>query len=208
MDYKKIMDSLFKENFELERQRDQYKAERDKFEQMINEECERGYKMEGKYHDMKAERNSLIDDLSWYKAKVSRLEREKKEREKRAEEAMTLAEEANCQVVSLQELLEINESSTKDLILKLQNSDTQKIEDENKELKRLAESRKGTIKGLKRHVKDLRLQSNTYFDEWQTVKNLYTTLTNHIRMKAENNPGVSRYIDLVNYIDRLEKGEN
>lgn len=33
----------------------------------------------------------------------------------------------------------------------------------------------------------------------------YTTLTNHIRMKAENNPGVSRYIDLVNYIDRLEE---
>ncbi|UBV34081.1 hypothetical protein JGY90_10235 [Staphylococcus xylosus] len=53
--------------------------------------------------------------------------------------------------------------------------------------------------------KALRLQANTYFDEWQTVKNLYTTLTNHIRMKAENNPGVSRYIDLVNYIDRLER---
>ncbi|MDW4129920.1 hypothetical protein QI229_11295 [Staphylococcus saprophyticus] len=32
----------------------------------------------------------------------------------------------------------------------------------------------------------------------------YTTLTNHIRMKAETNPGVSRYIDLVNYIDKLE----
>ena len=48
VDYKKIMDSLFKENFELEQQRDQYKAERD----------------------------TLIDDLSWYKAKVSRLERE------------------------------------------------------------------------------------------------------------------------------------
>lgn len=164
---------------------------------------------------IRAERDTLIDDLSWYKAKVSRLEREKKEREKRAEEAMTLAEEANCQVVSLQELLEINESSTKDLILKLQNSDTQKIEDENKELKRLAESRKGTIKGLKRHVKDLRLQSNTYFDEWQEAEkqrsefnlyvNLYATLTNHIRTKAENNPGVSRYIDLVNYIDRLER---
>ncbi|MDN6743107.1 MAG: hypothetical protein L0L63_11745 [Staphylococcus equorum] len=45
------MDSLFKENFELEQQRDQYKAERD----------------------------SLIDDLSWYKAKVSRLERELKD---------------------------------------------------------------------------------------------------------------------------------
>jgi len=156
----------------------------------------------------KAERDTLIDDIAVLKANISRLEREKKEREKRAEEAMTLAEKANCQVVLLQELLEINESSTKDLILKLQNSDTQKIEDENKELKRLAESRKGTIKGLKRHVKDLRLQANTYFDEWQTVKNLYTTLTNHIRLKAENTPGVSHYIDLVNYIDRLEKGEN
>lgn len=52
MDYKKIMDSLFKENFELEQQRDQFKAERD----------------------------SLIDDLSWYKAKVSRLERELKKK--------------------------------------------------------------------------------------------------------------------------------
>lgn len=157
------------------------------------------------YNKIKLERDSLIDDIAVLKANISRLEREKKEREKRAEKAMTLAEEANCQVVSLQELLEINESSTKDLILKLQNSDTQKIEDENKELKRLAESRKGTIKGLKRHVKDLRLQSNTYFDEWQTVKNLYTTITDHIRLKAENNPGVSRYIDLVNYIDRLER---
>lgn len=28
------------------------------------------------YNKMIAERNSLIDDLSWYKAKVSRLERE------------------------------------------------------------------------------------------------------------------------------------
>lgn len=36
----------------------------------------------------------------------------------------------------------------------------------------------------------------------------YCKLGNHIRLKAENNPGVSRYIDLVNYIDRLEKGEN
>ncbi len=53
------------------------------------------------------------------------------------------------------------------------------------------------------------------FDEWQESEkqknefisyiNLYTTLTDHIRLKAENNPGVSRYIDLVNYIDRLEK---
>lgn len=58
---------------------------------------------------------------------------------------------------------------------------------------------------LDKENKALRLQSNTYFNEWQCVKNLYTTLTDHIRSKAENNPGVSRYIDLVNYIDRLER---
>lgn len=40
--------------------------------------------------------------------------------------------------------------------------------------------------------------------ELMVVSNLYKTLTNHIRTKAEANPGVSRYIDLVNYIDRLE----
>lgn len=64
---------------EVKEQRDQLKAERENFEQMLNEECERGYQMEGKYHDMKAERNNFVDDLSWYKEKVSRLEREKEQ---------------------------------------------------------------------------------------------------------------------------------
>ena len=57
-------------------QRDQYKVERDKFEKMLNKECECGYKLEGQLHDMTKQRDTLIDDLSWYKAKVSRLERE------------------------------------------------------------------------------------------------------------------------------------
>ncbi|MDW4382518.1 hypothetical protein QI097_00490 [Staphylococcus saprophyticus] len=42
-------------------------------------------------------------------------------------------------------------------------------------------------------------------EELMVKSKQYTTLTNHIRLKAENNPGVSRYIDLVNYIDRLER---
>ena len=33
-------------------------------------------KLSEQYNKMIAERNSLIDDLSWYKAKISRLERE------------------------------------------------------------------------------------------------------------------------------------
>ena len=102
----------------------------------------------------KAERDTLIDDLSWYKVKVSRLERENK--------------------------------------------------------------------NLKNENKAILSQSNTYFDEWQNEKTTsrglreqckeyaqdaskYLYLTEHIRSKAEANPGVSRYIDLVNYIDRLER---
>ena len=34
-------------------------------------------KISEQYNKMTAERNSLIDDLSWYKAKVSRLKQEK-----------------------------------------------------------------------------------------------------------------------------------
>ena len=61
---------------DLTKQNQQFKAERDKFEQMLNKECECGYKLEGQLHDMTKQRDTLIDDLSWYKAKVSRLERE------------------------------------------------------------------------------------------------------------------------------------
>lgn len=61
---------------------------------------------------------------------------------------------------------------------------------------------------LKQDNKALRLQANTYFDEWQNVKKLYTTLTDHIRLKASANPGEHRYIALVNFIDRLERGED
>ncbi|MBU7218827.1 hypothetical protein BUZ08_00220 [Staphylococcus gallinarum] len=75
-------------------------------------------------------------------------------------------------------------------------------------LNEMTEHDKGMCKladRLRKENKALRLQSNTYFDEWQTVKNLYTTLTNHIRQKAEANPNVDRYIALVNYIDKLER---
>lgn len=109
----------------------------------------------------KTERDTLIDDLSWYKAKVSRLERENHDFKKR-----------NALLMN-------------------------------------------TVDDLDKENKALRLQANTYFDEWQNTKALgyetyneavkYKTLTDHIRLKAECNPGIWRYIDLVNYIDRLER---
>lgn len=67
---------------DLTKQNQQFKAERDKFEQMLNKECECGYKLEGQLHDMTKQRDTLIDDLSWYKAKVSRLERENEKYDK------------------------------------------------------------------------------------------------------------------------------
>ncbi|PTI39041.1 hypothetical protein BU062_12150 [Staphylococcus succinus] len=92
-------------------------------------------KLSEQYNKMLEERNTLIDDLSWYKANISSLERE-------------------------------NEQLRKTLIK------TQNLADE--------------------------------LMEYQ-VK--YINLTNHIRLKASANPGEHRYIALVNFIDRLEKGE-
>lgn len=63
--YKKAHANLSENLKDMNKQCNQYKAERDKFENMLNKECECGFQMEGKYHEMKAERDTLIDDLSW-----------------------------------------------------------------------------------------------------------------------------------------------
>lgn len=48
----------------------------DEMRQNIKELTEENEKLSEQYNKMIAERDTLIDDLSWYKAKVSRLERE------------------------------------------------------------------------------------------------------------------------------------
>ncbi|PTE37224.1 hypothetical protein BUZ00_03095 [Staphylococcus gallinarum] len=45
-------------------------------------------------------------------------------------------------------------------------------------------------------------------DENERLRNNYNSLTQHIRQKAEANPNEPRYIALVNYMNRLEKGES
>lgn len=64
----------------------------DEMRQNIKELTEENEKLSEQYNKMLEERNSLIDDLSWYKAKVSRLEREN---EKRRGEITSL-----CEIVS------------------------------------------------------------------------------------------------------------
>ncbi|MGP0637749.1 hypothetical protein ACTRV7_04915 [Staphylococcus xylosus] len=66
------------------------------------------------------------------------------------------------------------------------------------------------IKTLERENEQLRktlIKTQNLADELMEYQVKYITLTDHIRLKAEMNPSVSRYIDLVNYVDRLEKGE-
>lgn len=57
------------------------------------------------------------------------------------------------------------------------------------------------LEGVETYIEAIEPYSYMYEDAGKR----YNTLTDHIRLKAENNPGVSRYIDLVNYIDRLER---
>ena len=45
----------------------------------------------------------------------------------------------------------------------------------------------------------------TYKPMYECVNDKYKYLTNHIKDKAIHNPSVSRYIDLVHFIDDLEK---
>lgn len=44
----------------------------------------------------------------------------------------------------------------------------------------------------------------TYYPMYEELNKKYNRLTEHIKLKAENNPSVSRYINLVLYIDELE----
>lgn len=57
---------------------------------------------------------------------------------------------------------------------------------------------------LKSENKALRLQADEYFKLWQEQERKYNKLTEHIRLKALHNPSISRYIDLVCFINEME----
>ena len=76
----------------------------------------------------------------------------------------------------------------------------EEIKNERDQYKRERDSLIKDVEKLREEKEDLkRLGYETYKD---AVK--YKTLTQHIKLKAENNPSVSRYINLVLYIDELE----
>ncbi|WP_436870189.1 hypothetical protein [Staphylococcus shinii] len=117
---------------------------------------------------MKAERDTLIDDIAVLKANISRLESELSTYKKSDEVMRKTRDEL---VEKVEELERENER-----LLNQSNYYARRVELGEERLKQL-----------------LPKEHN------------YVVLTSHIRQKAEANPGVSRYIDLVNYIDRLER---
>ena len=88
-------------------------------------------KLSEQYNKMLEERNSLIDDLSWYKAKVSRLERENEEFKESHIKHITNME--NYYKDRVQELKEKNGELQE--VIEGKNSDLLFTEDENKQLK-------------------------------------------------------------------------
>ena len=66
----------------------------------------------------------------------------------------------------------------------------------------------GDLSEYQKENEKLNNVANEAIDLAESENEKYTKLTQHIRQKAEANPSVSRYIALVNYIDRLEKGES
>lgn len=68
-------------------------------------------------------------------------------------------------------------------------------------LKEKNERLRNNLEGAETYIDAIK----TYYPMYEKLRKQYTALTNHIRLKAENNPNVDRYIALVNYIDKLER---
>lgn len=136
----------------------------------------------GGQRDYKAERDTLIDDIAVLRANNKRLERENESLKQWYQMHKECADAVYEQKV--------------------------KLERENEKLK-------ATNENLTNRARNMDLNGQIQHDELMACdgevrywKQLYTDLTNHIRQKAKANPNEHRYIALVNYIDRLEKGDN
>ena len=109
----------------LMKQRNDYKQQRDELSEKLDKECNDNYKLEGQFHDMTKQRDSLIKDVE-------------KLREKKAAIEMYL--------------------------------DAIKV----------------------------------YKPMYEEVNRKYNKLTEHIRLKALHNPSISRYKDLMCFINEME----
>ncbi len=148
------------------------------------------------------ERDTLIDDIAVLKANISRLEQIRDIKDS----ALKGAD------IKIKTLERENEQRKKEQKV---NRTKASLLTEIEQFKEKAERSQCEVLRLERENERLLNQSNYYARHnelaQERLKQLlpkehnYVVLTSHIRQKAEANPGVSRYIDLVNYIDRLEQ---
>ncbi|WP_323710545.1 hypothetical protein [Mammaliicoccus lentus] len=139
---------------ELEKQREQFKKQRDELSEKLDKECNDNYKLEGQLHDMTKQRDSLIKNVE------------------------KLKEELRMHIQCNDELERVNVFKTKKL-------NREKINNVDKS---------NVIFKLQEEINKLRKDNDKY-----------NHLTEHIKNKALHNPSVSRYIDLVHFIDDLER---
>ncbi|WP_436871444.1 hypothetical protein [Staphylococcus pseudoxylosus] len=143
------------------------------------------YKTRLEQKKIKSERDTLIDDIAVLKANISRLERENDDLKKRNALLMNTVDDLDKENKHLKEHIKH---------IEVIEYERDKLEKENERLERENEEKTEVI-GL--YKKAYEKAHKGWFR--------HRELTDHIRLKAETNPGVSRYIDLVNYIDRLEQ---
>lgn len=75
-----------------EKERDQYKRERDELSNKLDKECNDNYKLEGQLHDMTKQRDSLIKDVAKLREEKEDLKRLGYETYKDAVKYKTLSE--------------------------------------------------------------------------------------------------------------------
>ena len=59
---------------ELEQEREQFKQQRDELSEKLDKECNDNYKLEGQFHDMTKQRDSLIKDVEKLREKKAAIE--------------------------------------------------------------------------------------------------------------------------------------
>lgn len=64
------------------------------------------------------------------------------------------------------------------------------------------------LKKVKQDRDKYKKERDTLVNDITVLRKQYKALTDYIRFKAETNPSAVRYIDLVNYINRLERADD
>ena len=78
------------------------------------------------------------------------------------------------------------------------------LEQEREKFKQQRDSLIKDVERLREELKHLRIETDEYFEFWQEESRKYETLTEHIRLKAQHNPSISRYKDLMCFINEME----